>query len=112
MTTVSDSRLPQVPIEEIHDARLIAVLERAKRLSTPKPAWYLTLAHSPEMAVAYAQYWDTTHRDGQVEHTTKSFQTWGVSSAPMGLPQLAQVSSTPRVLPAPHSISARIGWSR
>ena len=47
------------------------MLERAERLSTPKPAWYLTLAHDPEMAKAYAAYWDTTHRGGRVEHTTK-----------------------------------------
>jgi AhpD family alkylhydroperoxidase len=79
MTTVSDSRLPQVPIEEIHDARLLAVLERAERLATPKPAWYLTLAHSPDMAVAYAQYWDMTHRDGQVEHTTKELMRIAIS---------------------------------
>jgi AhpD family alkylhydroperoxidase len=79
MTTVSDSRLPQIPIEEITDPRLLAVIERAERLSTPKPAWYLTLAHSPDMAVAYAQYWDTTHRDGQVEHTTKELMRIAIS---------------------------------
>ena len=42
-------------------------------------AWYLALAHSPEMAVAYAQYWDTTHRDGQVEHTTKELMRIAIS---------------------------------
>jgi AhpD family alkylhydroperoxidase len=68
---VTTSRLPQVPAEQIHDERLLGVLDRAAQLSTPKPAWYLTLAHSPEMATAYAAYWDTTHRGGQVEHTTK-----------------------------------------
>ena len=64
-------RLPQVGREQIQDERLLAVLERAERLSTPKPAWYLTLAHSPEMANAYADYWDRMHRGGQVAHTTK-----------------------------------------
>lgn len=49
----------------------MAVLERAERLSTPKPAWYLTLAHDPQMAVGYARFWDLTHRGGRVEHTTK-----------------------------------------
>jgi AhpD family alkylhydroperoxidase len=71
MTTAPASRLPQVPTDEIRDERLLTVLDRAERLSTPKPAWYLTLAHSPEMAIAYADYWETTHRGGQVEHTTK-----------------------------------------
>lgn len=65
------TRLPQVPVEQISDQRLLAAIHRAERLSTPKPAWYLTLAHSPEMANAYADYWDITHRGGQVEHTTK-----------------------------------------
>jgi hypothetical protein len=68
---VTTTRLPQVPADQISDERLLGVLDRAERLSTPKPAWYLTLAHSPEMANAYAGYWDTTHRGGQVEHTTK-----------------------------------------
>lgn len=65
------SRLPKVSAEEVTDPELSAILERAERLSTPKPGWYLTLAHNPEMAKAYAAYWDTTHRGGRVEHTTK-----------------------------------------
>lgn len=65
------SRLPPVHREAIADPELEAVLERAERMSTPKPAWYLTLAHDPEMAVAYARFWDLTHRGGRVEHTTK-----------------------------------------
>lgn len=79
MTTVPTSRLPQVPIDEIQDERLLAVLDRAERLSTPKPAWYRTLAHAPEMAIAYAQYWDLTHRGGQVEHTTKELMRIAIS---------------------------------
>ncbi len=65
------SRLTRVPESEITDPELLAVLERAERLSTPKPAWYLTLAHSPDMAKGYAAFWDLTHRGGQVEHTIK-----------------------------------------
>jgi AhpD family alkylhydroperoxidase len=65
------SRLAQVPRESIDNQELIGVLERAERLSTPKPAWYLTLAHEPEIAVAYARFWDLTHRGGRVEHMTK-----------------------------------------
>ncbi|MHB1835463.1 MAG: carboxymuconolactone decarboxylase family protein [Solirubrobacteraceae bacterium] len=68
---VPGSRLPQLTREEIDDERLLGVLERAERLSTPKPAWYLTLAHSPEYANAYADFWDLTHRGGEVQHTTK-----------------------------------------
>ncbi len=57
--------------EEIRDAGVLEVLDRAERQSAPKPAWYLMLAHSPEMAKAYAAYWDATHRGGQVPHKTK-----------------------------------------
>ena len=73
------TRLPQVPREEVADAELEAVLERAERLSTPKPAWYLTLAHNPEIAKGYAAYWDLTHRGGQVEHTTKELMRIAIS---------------------------------
>ncbi len=79
MTTQASARLPQVPREEVIDPELEALLERAERLSTPKPAWYLTLAHNPEMAKAYAAYWDLTHRGGQVEHTTKELMRIAIS---------------------------------
>jgi AhpD family alkylhydroperoxidase len=72
-------RLAQVPRELVDDPELEAVLERAARLSTPKPAWYLTLAHNPEMAKAYAAYWDATHRGGRVEHTTKELMRIAIS---------------------------------
>lgn len=68
---MTQPRLPRIDRDEITDPDLRAVLERAERLSTPKPAWYQTLAHAPDMAVAYARYWDLTHRGGRVEHTTK-----------------------------------------
>lgn len=65
------SRLPPVAPEDVEDPDLLVVLDRAERLSTPGPAWYLTLAHDPEMAKGYAAFWDLTHRGGRVEHTTK-----------------------------------------
>ncbi|MGH2875194.1 MAG: carboxymuconolactone decarboxylase family protein [Solirubrobacteraceae bacterium] len=71
MAVTAGSRLPQLTRDQIADERLLGVLDRAERLSTPKPAWYLTLAHAPEYAVAYADFWDITHRSGQVEHTIK-----------------------------------------
>lgn len=79
MTTQTTARLPQVPRDEVTDPQLEAVLERAERLSTPKPAWYLTLAHDPEMAKGYAAYWDLTHRGGRVEHTTKELMRIAIS---------------------------------
>jgi AhpD family alkylhydroperoxidase len=76
---VSD-RLEQVPRDAISDPALLDVLDRAERLSTPKPAWYQTLAHAPDMAVAYSRYWDLTHRGGQVEHTTKELMRIAIST--------------------------------
>jgi AhpD family alkylhydroperoxidase len=78
MTTES-SRVPQVAREDVTDPELLAVVERAEQLSTPKPAWYLTLAHDPEVAVAYARFWDLTHRGGRVEHTTKELMRIAIS---------------------------------
>lgn len=74
------SRLPQLPREQIEDPELEAILDRAARLSAPKPAWYLTLAHEPAMAKAYAAYWDTTHRGGRVEHTTKELMRIAIAA--------------------------------
>lgn len=66
-----NSRIPRLNPEAIDDPDLQAILDRAERLSTPKPAWYLTLGHNPEIAKAYAAFWDITHRGGRVEHTIK-----------------------------------------
>jgi alkylhydroperoxidase family enzyme len=70
-STTTPPQLPPVDRDTITDAELLGVLERAERLSTPKPAWFLTLGHSPEIAVAFDRYWDTTFRQGLVDHSTK-----------------------------------------
>ena len=64
----------------VTDPELLGVLERAARLSTPKPAWYLTLGHDPEVAVGYARFWDLTHRGGAVEHTIKELMRIAIST--------------------------------
>jgi AhpD family alkylhydroperoxidase len=56
------------------------VLARAEQLSTPKPAWYLTLGTNPELAVGYARFWDLTHRGGRVEHTIKELMRIAIST--------------------------------
>lgn len=65
------TRLPQVEETSIDDLELRTILDRAAAVSAPAPAWYLTLAHSPEFAKAYDAYWELTHRGGRIEHTTK-----------------------------------------
>jgi AhpD family alkylhydroperoxidase len=76
----SGSRLPRVAAEEVSDPELLEVLERAERLSTPRPEWYLTLGSNPEMATGYARYWDLTHRGGGVEHGTKELMRIAIST--------------------------------
>jgi AhpD family alkylhydroperoxidase len=73
-------RLPRLTQEAIADEALLEVLARAELLSTPKPAWYLTLGHDPEMAVGYARFWDLTHRGGRVDHTIKELMRIAISA--------------------------------
>lgn len=74
------ARLSRVSPEQVECGELLSVLDRAWRLSTPEPAWYLTLGHSPEMAVGYARYWDLTHRGGKVEHGVKELMRIAIST--------------------------------
>ena len=63
--------MPLVDIAALHDPELDAIIERSRRLSTPKPTWYRTLASNPSIAKAFAHYWDTAFRGGRVEHEIK-----------------------------------------
>lgn len=78
--SATTSRIPRLAEDAVADPELRAILERAARLSTPKPAWYLTLAHNPEIAKAYAAFWDVTHRGGRVEHTTKELMRIAIAT--------------------------------
>ena len=73
-------RVQKLEPAEVTDPALNRVLEKSERLSTPKPAWFLTLGHSPEMAVAYFDYWDLTHRGGKVDHRIKELMRIAVST--------------------------------
>jgi AhpD family alkylhydroperoxidase len=80
VSPVSTNRISRLSPDKISDPQLLEVLERAELLSTPKPAWYLTLGHNPEMAVGYARYWDLTHRGGTVEHGIKELMRIAIST--------------------------------
>lgn len=64
-------RMPLVDVTMLKDPELDQIIEKSRRLSTPKPAWYQTLASNPAVAKAFAQYWDTVFRNGRVEHEIK-----------------------------------------
>jgi hypothetical protein len=52
--------MPNIP--QINDGAadpgLRDVIERAKVTKSPPPAWYRTMGNNPEVAKAFAHYWD------------------------------------------------------
>jgi alkylhydroperoxidase family enzyme len=77
---LAQPRVPRLDSADVTDPTLQRVLEQAERLSTPKPGWYLTLGHAPDMAVGYAAFWDLTHRGGRVEHTIKELMRIAIAT--------------------------------
>ncbi len=69
--TVTERRMPLVDVSSLADPELDRIIEQSRRWSTPKPAWYQTLASNPGVAKAFAQYWDLAFRNGRVEHEIK-----------------------------------------
>jgi len=72
-------RMPLVDVATLHDPELDRIVEQARRLSTPKPAWYRTLASNPPVAKAFAHYWDIAFRNGRVEHEIKELMRIAVA---------------------------------
>jgi AhpD family alkylhydroperoxidase len=70
-TSTRPRRMPLVDTAALGDPELDAIIAKARQLSTPKPAWYQTLASNPAVAKAFAHYWDTVFRAGRVEHEIK-----------------------------------------
>jgi alkylhydroperoxidase family enzyme len=64
-------RMPVIDVAILKDPELDLIVENSRRLSTPRPAWYQTLASNPQVAKAFARYWDTVFRGGRVEHEIK-----------------------------------------
>ena len=69
----SATHVPNVPqiTDDAADPGLRDVIERAKGTKSPPPAWYRTIGHNPEVAKAFAHYWDMLHRSGTVPHEIK-----------------------------------------
>src|SRR6202045_373036 len=63
--------VPQLPDKDLKDPQLRQVIEGAAVTKTPPQAWYRTMAHNPEVATAFASYWDMLHRGGSVPHEIK-----------------------------------------
>ena len=65
------ARLPQISDDDIRDPGLAALLDRAAATKSPPPSWYRTMGNNPEVAQAFAAYWDLLHRGGRVAHHIK-----------------------------------------
>lgn len=63
--------VPQIELDKATDPGLRDVIERAKMTKSPPPAWYRTMGNNPEVAKAFAGYWDMLHRGGTVPHEIK-----------------------------------------
>ena len=55
----------------IEDPELLAILERARELGTPRPESQAIRAHNPEVMKAFNQAWETFFRQGEVDHSIK-----------------------------------------
>lgn len=67
------THMPNVPqiTDDAADPGLGQVIERAKVTKSPPPAWYRTMGQNPEVAKAFAGYWEMLHRGGTVPHEIK-----------------------------------------
>lgn len=63
--------LPQLSDDEIEGDELRRIIEQAEVTRTPPPSWHRTMGNNPEVAVAFANYWEILHRGGLVEHDIK-----------------------------------------
>ena len=72
MATVEHvANVSQVDIDAVTDPSLSEILDKAEVTKSPPVAWYLTMGNNPEVAVAFARYWEPLHRGGTVPHEIK-----------------------------------------
>ena len=64
-------RISYVQPEAIEDPELLAILERARELGTPRPESQAIRAHNPEVMKAFNRAWEVFFRQGDVDHSIK-----------------------------------------
>jgi AhpD family alkylhydroperoxidase len=60
-----------VPLDEIDDPEVLAIIERARDLGTPRPESQAIRAHNPTVMKAFNHAWETFFREGEVDHAIK-----------------------------------------
>jgi alkylhydroperoxidase family enzyme len=70
-TATNAPNVAQIDRSSIESVELAEVLDNAEVTKTPPVAWYLTMGNDPEVAVAFARYWELLHRGGSVPHEIK-----------------------------------------
>ena len=73
------AHVPQVTDEQVRDPRLREVIDKAETTKSPPPQWYRTMGQNPEVATAFASYWDLLHRGGTVPHEIKELARLQIS---------------------------------
>lgn len=63
--------VPQISDEEVSDPALREIIAAAAQTKSPPPSWYRTMGQNPEVAKAFAGYWNLLHRGGTVPHRIK-----------------------------------------
>ena len=63
--------VPQITDADVNDPELRQVIAGAAVTKSPPQAWYRTMGNNPEVAKAFAGYWDMLHRGGSVPHEIK-----------------------------------------
>lgn len=66
-----EPNIRQVADHDVHDPELQRVIRGAAVTKSPPQAWYRTMGNNPEVAKAFASYWDMLHRGGSVPHEIK-----------------------------------------
>jgi alkylhydroperoxidase/carboxymuconolactone decarboxylase family protein YurZ len=65
------SHIPYVNPDNIDDAEIRDLLERARREGTPRPESQAVRAHNPNVIRAFSQAWELTFRNGALDHKIK-----------------------------------------
>jgi alkylhydroperoxidase family enzyme len=71
MTAEHVANVPQVDELQAGDPRLVEIVQKAEESKSPPPSWYRTMGNNPEVATAFADYWEPLHRGGSVPHEIK-----------------------------------------